>query len=774
MQFALRPVSAYFYSVVLLAFAVHPMKAQPRFDHDAALKHARAGFDYEQQHEYQYALFEYDTAAKLDPTYAYPVERTGGMYQELKNYPKAIEFYDRAIALDSTFDVYNYYNLGLCFHVVQKYDSAVASLKQFLNRMQPVNHADTEAMKDADWWIKFNLGCIVLQKMPKNTGDPIPLGELNSAYNEFAPSETADGSTLYFTSDRPGTNRKEVIETGGYSEDIFVTHRDSLGHFSPPEPLPPPLNSLDDEGAATVSADGQTMFMSLCRRPDGVGDCDIYRSQLVGNTWTAPQNLGRPINTPAWDAEPSITADGLTMYFSSTRPGSIDGSEDIYVAYKNTDGLWGPPQNLGEPVNTRFNDRSPFISADGKTLYFSSNGHPGFGNHDLFLSRKLSDGTWSEPVNLGRPINAYGDDVFLTIPARGDKVIYSTQRDDARSKLHLYEAMLPPQFRPGPVMLVSGTVYDKTTHDPIAAEVDVNDLKTNELVAVYHSNRVTGKFYITLGTGKSYGITATAPGYAPYSDHYTLPDTIPYRELTHDLPLTRLPFASNGPDTNGDWERNHRNHVRDSLLALKREQLERDQHVRDSLLTLKTHKQGLTAHQRDSLLALERELKLREKHERDSLLAFERQMKLHDKHVRDSLLALEKRTKGGTGTGPIIDTSGVELHNVFFDFNKSTLRPTSFNELDYWVNLLKKYPQLNIEIDGHTDSVGIAAYNARLSLARAESVKAYLVLHGISAQRLRTKGFGATEPRASNATEEGRQRNRRTEFRFISQLPRKS
>jgi outer membrane protein OmpA-like peptidoglycan-associated protein len=698
------------FGVSILFFATTPLFAQ----RPEALKHARAGFEYEQKSEYQYALFEYDTAAKLDPTYPYPVERTGGMYQVLKNYPKAIDFYERAVHIDSAFDVYNYYNLGLCFHVVQKYDSAVLNLKEFIRRMDPVNHADSVAMQDADWWIKFNLGCIVEAAKPKNTEEPVPLGEINSKYNDFAPSETADGSTLYFTSDRPGTNKKEVIEKGGFSEDIFVAHRDSLGHFSSPAPLPPPLNSLDDEGSATVTADGQTLYMSLCRRPGGVGDCDLYESQLSGNQWATPQNLGQPLNSPAWDAEPSVTADGSTLYFSSTRPGSIEGSEDIYVAYRNTDGSWTPPKNLGEPVNTRFNDRSPFISADGKTLYFSSNGHPGFGNHDLFMTRKLSDGTWCVPVNLGRPINAYGDDVFLTIPASGDKIIYSTQRADARASLHLYEAKLPLEFRPGPVTLIAGTVYDRVTHSAVAAEVDVNDLKTNQLVAVYHANKVTGKFYITLGTGKMYGITATASGYAPYSDHYTVPDTISYREVTHDLPLTPLPAEIAGNVKNPNENKNPKGNLNPNG----------------------NKKENRTPN--------------------------------GNKNTSGNKNPNEKKNPSGNlNPNGNIDTSGIELHNVFFDFDKSTLRPESHSELDYWVALLKKNPKLKIEIDGHTDSVGTAAYNLKLSLERARAVQEYLVDHGINELRLLPKGFGATRPKASNATEEGRQRNRRTEFRFI-------
>ncbi len=776
-------------------FFAGTLLAQPaKVNHEASLAHARAGFEFEQKKQYKYALFEYDTAAKLDPTYPYPVERIGGMYQVLKNYPLAIASYGHAIQLDSTFDVYNYYNLGLSFHVVQKFDSAVSALREFIRRMDPVSKADTLAMVDADWWIKFNLGCIVEFAKPKNTENPIAETELNSTYDDFGPTETADGNTLYFTSTRPGTNAKEEIETKDYGEDLFTTHRDSVGHWVKPSTLPPPLNSVDDDGSAFVTADGQTMYLSLCRRPDGMGDCDIYVSHLVGDQWTKPQPLGHPLNSTAWDAQPSVTADGLTMYFSSRRLGSIEGSEDLYVSYKNTDGSWTKPQNLGEPVNTRFNERSPFISADGKTLYFSSNGHPGFGNHDLFMTRKLDDGTWSVPVNLGRPINAYGDDAFLTLPASGDKIIYSSQRDNAQGPVSLYEAKLPLEFRPGPVTLVSGTVYDKETMEPVGAEVDVNDLKTSQLVAVYHANKVTGKFYITLGTGKEYGVTAMAPGYAPFSDHYTVPDTISYREVTHDLPLTRLPNYADAhakdsikqfndsllaANTNANINNhhfhdslsgNHDKHISDSLLALKNNN---NKHTRDSLLVSKS---AVDKHISDSLLASTKGHN--NKHAIDSLLALRN---ANDRHVRDSLLAWQKKrtrdslfalrnqnqTPNGPDHNPNIDTSGIELHNVFFDFDKSTLKPESFSELNYWVDLLKKYPQLKIEIDGHTDSVGTVIYNQKLSLARAEAVKTYLVSHGVKTKQLVPKGFGATKPKASNETEEGRHTNRRTEFRFL-------
>lgn len=664
--------------VLLLTINVLTASAQK----PEAIQHARAGFELEQQKRYNEALYEYNSSIALDKSYPYPVARIGGMYQILHNYPLAIQYYEQAIRMDSAYDVYNYFNLGLAFRIVQKHDSAVAAMKQFLQRMNPVNAQDSSAMRDADFWIKFNLGCIAEKAKPKNTDVPQPLTALNSTYDDFGPSITADGQTLYFTSRRQGTNLKQMIETADYGDDVFYAHRDSTGKWESPFLLSTPLNSNDDEGAATITADGQTLYFSLCRRPDGMGDCDLYRADLIGDEWTKPSNLGRSINSVAWDGQPSVTADGSTIYFSSRRQGSIDGSEDLYVAYRNTDGSWTPPRNLGEPVNTRFSERSPFIAADGRTLYFASNGHPGFGNHDLFMTKKLDDGTWSVPINLGSPINAYGDDVFMTIPARGDKIVYSSQRDNAQRDLDLFEAKLPLEFRPGPVTVVAGTVFDAKTKKPIGAEVDVNDLIRDERVAVYRANKVTGKFYITLTTGKTYGVTATAPGYVFFSEHYTVPDTISFREWAHDIYLQPLP---------------------DTLIAGTQPRTEKPP-------------------------------------------------------VKD--------TSKPSGIDERFQSAPTRLNNIFFDVNKTSLKQESQTELRYLTNLLKQNPTLKIAISGHTDNVGSDSANMVLSTGRANAVRDYLIGQGIEPDRITAKGFGERQPVASNDTEEGRQKNRRVEFRL--------
>ncbi|MEI8134927.1 MAG: OmpA family protein [bacterium] len=676
-----RAASSMAFMLVFLVTTFGISFAQPSKD---ALKAARAGYEFEQENKFAEALFEYNKAIAADSKYPYPLERIGAMYQRLRNYPQAIGFLRRAIKLDSNFDDYNYYNLAVCYKNTQKNDSAVIYFRTFLARMKPILAEDSAAMRDAKTLVTFAEQCATLRAKEKNTDEPIRIkGDINTAYDDFSPAVTADGKTMYFTSRRASTNAKIYAETKDYGDDIFYTKREVAG-WSRPLALPPPINSKDDEGAISISPDGQTVYYSLCRRADGYGDCDLYSSDLNGTTWSAPKNLGSSINSSQWDGQPSVSPDGFTMYFSSRRFGSIDGSEDIWVSYKGTDGVWGKPVNLGAPINTGASERTPYIAIDGKTLYFSSTGHPGFGGHDLFMSRKNADGTWSEPINLGAPINSSGDDEFLTIPAKADKIFYASQREALKGSLDIFEAILPKNLRPQPVTLITGKVVDAKTKAPLGAKIEVTDLTKDQLLSESKSNSETGEFQIPLSEGKNYGITASALHYAFFSNNYSVPDSAQYKEIHYEIALTRI----------------------------------------DNEVPLLTHAPNDKP----------------------------------DTGVKNPLSVPTQVTES-----PIV----IPLNNIFFDFNKATLRNESVTELRHLIKFLQENSKLHIEIGGHTDSVGTTDVNRKLSQDRANSVAEYLTTHGIPTVRITAKGYGASKPVAPNDSEEGRQKNRRTEFSII-------
>ncbi|HYM21104.1 MAG TPA: OmpA family protein [Candidatus Kapabacteria bacterium] len=673
--------------------------SQPKKD---ALEASRYGFDLEQQGKLPEALFEYNKAITSDPKYPYPVSRIGAMYQRLRNYPRAINFLKRAVTLDSSYDDYNYYNLGTCYKAMHKLDSALIFYEIFLNRMNPIVKEDSIAMHDAEFLRDYTAKSIELQKRPKNTTDPVKLtSDINSGYDDYAPSITADGEVLYFTSHRPSTNIQQYYETKDFGDDIFVSKRDDKGNWTPSIAMPSPINSKDDEGVVGISPDGQTVYYSLCRRPDGFGDCDIYQSTLSGTDWSKPKNLGRSINSAAWDSHPSISPDGNAMYFSSRRAGSIDSSEDIWVAYRNGDGTWGPPVNLGPTINTEGSERSPFIAADGVTLYFSSNGHPGFGAHDLFMTRKQPDGGWSDPINLGSPINGADDDEYLTMAPGAKTVFYASRRGNANTGFDIYEAVLPPELMPFPVTLVKGLVVDKSSRKSLGAKIEVADLDKDEPYGSYQSNSATGKFFFPITKGRTYGITASVPHYTFYSQHYTVPDSSKYTEVNYTIELSQVPDSTglvaeneddsdnnNGNNNNGNNNNGNNNN--------------------------------------------------------------------NNGHLNNN----------GNGNGNFGD--GNALNNIFFDFNKATLRKESIPELKNLVRFLAENPKIKIEISGHTDSIGTAEYNQTLSQERANAVREYLIGHGVKAKHVSAKGYGATRPIAPNDTEENRQRNRRTEFHITN------
>jgi hypothetical protein len=367
--------------------------------------------------------------------------------------------------------------------------------------------------------------------------NPVNLGpSINSSYDEYWPSITADGLTLVVTVQIPKTRGIEEFSRN-MQEDFFISTWEN-GKWTPKKSMGNPINTDLNEGAQSLSADGHFMFFTACNRPDGLGSCDIYFSVWTGDRWSPPRNIGKPINSAHWDAQPSISPDGRTIYFCSRRPGG-KGKIDLWQSTVTEDGYWGEPENLGDQINTPGDEMSPFIHADNQTLYFSSNGLHGLGDFDLFISRKSEAGEWGPAKNLGYPINSYFEEIGLIVNAKGNKAYYSSTRMSNSGK-DIFEFELYDEVRPGNVTYMKGSVFDKETSKPLVAKFELIDLITKKIVMQAFSDP-RGEFLVCIPTNQDYALNVSRDGYLFYSDNFSLKDI---REITDpflkDVPLQPL------------------------------------------------------------------------------------------------------------------------------------------------------------------------------------------------------------------------------------------
>ncbi len=347
--------------------------------------------------------------------------------------------------------------------------------------------------------------------------NPVSVGPgINTIDDEYWPSITADGQTLMFTrqinlKNNPGFH--DVVQ-----EDFYVSHLvNNVWQLA--YNAGAPLNSMENEGAQTLSSDGSYMYFTGCNRAGGMGSCDIYFSSFKNGKWTQPVNVGPPINSKHWESQPSISADGKTLFFSSNRPGGF-GGKDLWMSKLGDDNKWGEPRNLGSNINTEGDEMSPFIHFDGKTLYFASDGREGMGGFDLYMTKRINDSTWTNPVNLGYPINTFNDEMGLIIESGGQKAYYSSTKEISQGK-DIYSFDLYEAVRPDPVSYMKGKVYDKETGKLLQADYELVNLSTRKIIMKNTTDEL-GNFLVCLPSGYNYGVNVSKPGYLFYSDNFTL------------------------------------------------------------------------------------------------------------------------------------------------------------------------------------------------------------------------------------------------------------
>jgi outer membrane protein OmpA-like peptidoglycan-associated protein/tetratricopeptide (TPR) repeat protein len=492
--------------------------------------------DYKEQkkkNELEKALKALEKCVAVEPTFIDGYIMMGTLQYGQSHYPEAEAAFTKAMSISNTYEPLLYVTLGNLQVSQRKNKEAVLNYEAFL--------ATNSQNKDLVFDVKWKLKNARFAAFAKNSYDhPVPFvvspmsDAINSKFPEYLPSFTLDEKQLVFT------RRMQQ------NEDFFISKKiDNV--WQPAVPITE-INTLKSEGAETISADGKLIVFAGCNRPDGFGDCDLYFSEFINGTWTKPANMGATVNSKAWDSQPSITSDGNTIYFSSSRPGSI-GKEDIWKTQKDSNGKWMLPTVLDSTINTLQHEFTPYIHFDNQSLYFTSSGHPCMGGLDLFVAYKKADDTFGTPQNLGYPINTLADEANLIVASDGKTAYFVTDRiydkdrkslanDKTGSETDIYTFELPEGVRAqAAVTYVRAKVYDAQTFKPILAKVEIRDLASNQLVTTINTDR-DGEFMTALPFGKMYSLNVNKAKYTFYSDRFELQAT---SELTQpfvlDIPL---------------------------------------------------------------------------------------------------------------------------------------------------------------------------------------------------------------------------------------------
>tara|TARA_B100000809_G_scaffold245327_1_gene272172 strand:+ start:8074 stop:10191 length:2118 start_codon:yes stop_codon:yes gene_type:complete len=666
-----------------LAFALKAIHHGNELYHEAMYYYEHEDFSH-----FKNALPYYQKAQNFNPDNAELNYKIGKCILFTVHNERSLSYFKKAYKLNPDAEEDILYYLGRANHFNEYWDEAISNYSAYKKEIplhksiKPYEREDvlkdvSKKIKECESGKKFS--AIPVNVVIQNIGAPV-----NTEYPEYGVVISADESIMYFTSRRPGSTGFENDDKEGheanYMEDIYMSIHHEDGTWSEPKQLEHPINGFKHDATVALSPDAQTLLVYKADAHQG----GIYHCDLDGDDWGHPKKL-KHIDTDAHESSACYSPDQQVLFFVSNKTKDSQGGKDIFYSTWDKENLeWSEPNNLGVNINTEYDEEAVFMHADGKTLYFSSQGHSSMGGHDVFRTIMI-DSVWSDPINMGYPVNGSEDDVFLVMAANARHAYYATHHADSYGDKDIYKIVflgaekdlvstledpllagierplsmhIPDPSSPlitSETTILKGVVKDKISNEPIAASIEITNNKTHEVVAVYKSNSKSGKYLITLPSGNNYGITVIAENYLFHSENFDIPSYATYSEIFKEVDLSKIDIGAS-----------------------------------------------------------------------------------------------------------------IVLKNIFFDSRESIIKDESIPELERLVSLMTDNPSLKIEISGHTDDVGSEVYNQDLSEARAKSVVDYLVNQSVSISRLNPIGYGLTQPIASNSTSQGRQMNRRTEFKIVS------
>ncbi|MDJ0365860.1 OmpA family protein [Hymenobacter sp. H14-R3] len=531
-----------------------------------ALRELKAGDAeyYADPPHYALALPHYLAAQQFNPDNAELNIKLGDCYLHSGTKAQALSYLQRAQKLAPGADPRTHYLLARALHLSAKWGEAIKEYQLAGPLAGGRKAADDPLVVTAEDLARRVRECRSgqeLQKHPARVFIDNAGPAVNSAYSDYGPVVSADEAVLLFTSRRPSRpNAPKDPDGDSYFEDIYQTAW--LGKdWSSATSLGAPVNGDGHDATVGLAPDGQRLLVYA----DANGG-DIEESNLKGAAWGKPQRLGSRINSKAHESSAAYSPDGRYLYFVSDKAEGGRGGRDIYKV--EIDGR-APAENLGLVINTPYGEEAVFLMPDGKTLYFSSEGHNSMGGYDIFKST-FADGKWGEPENLGWPINTPDDDVFFVTSASGRHGYYAAERPGGLGSKDIYRItflgpekppvlseesqLLASRLAPQPqtllappvavataqVTILKGTVTDDATHQPLEANIDLIDNKTGQAIATFHSNATSGKYLVSLPSGLNYGIVVRQDGYLFHSENFDLPAGAAYAEVVKDIPLKKL------------------------------------------------------------------------------------------------------------------------------------------------------------------------------------------------------------------------------------------
>jgi len=530
--------------------------------------------------------------------------------------------------------------------------------------------------------------------------------EINSDANDYSFKMVGDGKSAFFTSSRKSETKSNS------DDDIWVSQKTGTT-WSSPKSIGSGLNTeknyeLGGDGSSSISFDGKTLYFASSRE-EGVGNVDIYSAESFNGTWGNVKNLGSVVNSKWFDSHPSISPDNKYLYFTSDRPGGFGGT-DLWCSELGADGQWKEPVNLGSEINTNKDESSPYLAADNVTLYFSSNGHPGYGKHDLFMSRK-NNVSWSKPLNLGKPINTEDNDRFPYVPATGNYVYFSSDKNDGFGNYDVYIAVPNPK-PPKRITTIAGIVTGMEDQKPLNAKIQIRGIANKDVLNL-ESDKLNGKYRSVLPTGNKFEITVSAEGYNNFHEMFDVPVKDTSQEIIKNISLSKV-------------------------------------------------KKNLS-------ITVSHVLTISELAEKDPSLSGFMGLILQEVKVNESLPLLnyiffDKESGFIPGRYKMFKSSS---DTIGFDESR-ILGPSLiqyYNVLNVIGSRMKKFPQTKITLVGCNDNLDKENGNIDLSKTRATSIQDYLVsIWGIDKNRIKIITRNLPEVPSPQNTSDGQSENRRVEI----------